>query len=308
MSDDQEFRNSVIGASEVAVLFGVSPWLTPFQLWHEKNGTAATREFATTEYQQAGVRLENAIADWACDKWQYTRTDAPERLTGPDGVRIGGHPDAMAIDKDGERIVLEIKTVDRMAYHMWENGEPPLQYQLQAMCYAAMAGVKRAVIVALIGGNQLERHVVEVRPKLWSQIIERVNNFWASIARGDEPKPDFGKDGKLIGELYKNLEIEHCDLTDSTAAIQAAKTYARAAEIEREAKKEKAAAQAELTYLIGLDAAGANAEVKTVKVDITGFRVSSTLIAETPDREAEPGEIIKGRKSYRRLYVKENKE
>ncbi|HET7596313.1 MAG TPA: hypothetical protein VFK15_05220 [Burkholderiales bacterium] len=36
-------------------------------------------------------------------------------------------------------------------------------------------------------------------------------------------------------------------------------------------------------------------------------RVRATTVAAIPEREAEPGEIIRGRKSYRRLTVKEVK-
>lgn len=38
---------------------------------------------------------------------------------------------------------------------------------------------------------------------------------------------------------------------------------------------------------------------------LNGFSVRATTVAAIPERVAEPGEIIKGRKSYRRLTVKE---
>ena len=36
-----------------------------------------------------------------------------------------------------------------------------------------------------------------------------------------------------------------------------------------------------------------------------GFTIRSTLVKATPERIAEPGEIISGRKAYRRLTIKE---
>jgi NAD-specific glutamate dehydrogenase len=36
-----------------------------------------------------------------------------------------------------------------------------------------------------------------------------------------------------------------------------------------------------------------------------GFQIKSTLVKSVPEREAEPGEIIKGRKAYRRFTIRE---
>ena len=67
------------------------------------------------------------------------------------------------------------------------------------------------------------------------------------------------------------------------------------AEKRKEAQKEEDAAKAELLDKVGTAGVGL----------LNGYIVRCTTVAAVPDRPAEPGEIIRGRKSYRRLTVKE---
>jgi len=252
LGSDQAFRKSVIGASEIAALYGVSPWKTHFQLWHEKNGTLEPEEFATTEFQQAGVFLEPSIIEWACHKWGYKKEFTPKNISDEPGeaAMLGGHPDQMVRCPTRGLGVLEIKTVDRLIYKKWGD-EPPLQYQLQAMAYAGLTGADFADIIALVGGNELVR------------------------------------------------------LSDDQRVQGAVQAYLAAAEIAKDQDAIKKRAQAEISHLIGLEAKSGGDAIKKVVATVPGFQVTSTLIEGKPDRAAEPGEIIKGRKPHRRLYFKE---
>lgn len=301
LGSDEEFRAKVIGASEVAALFGVSPWKTYFQLWHEKKGTVEVEEFATTEYQQAGVYLEPSIIKWACDKWGYAKARTPKRAKAK-AARLGGHPDQMVTHPERGKGVLEIKTVDRLIYKQWEDGEPPVQYQLQAMVYAGITGADFADIIVLVGGNELQRFAVPFSEKLYGEILDRVNEFWRTVALGIEPEPDYDKDGEMIGKVYHHLDLERVEIPE---ARDAAARYRIAAQLEKQWRDEKAKAQAEITHLIGKEAKGSDEIVKKVICSMPGWQISSVLIEGKPDRAAEPGEIIKGRKPYRRLYFKE---
>lgn len=299
---DDIFRASVIGASEVAALFDASPWITEFELFHRKSGTIDTPEFATDERQQAGVRMEAAIVDWACDKWGYKKQRTPKRLQ---FGHLGGHPDQLVICPERGRGILEVKTVDRLQYRDWGD-EPPLSYQLQAITYAGLAKVDWADIIMLVGGNQLKRFQIEARPKLFAEICNRVEAFWQSIEEGRAPQPDFTKDGDAISALYRDMSIEEIDLTGDNLAPEAAAQYLKAAAEAKDAEARKKAAQAEIMFKMG--EAASNGElppVKRVIAKMPGFKVTSTLIDEIPDRAAEPDEIIKGRKAYRRMTVKE---
>ncbi len=298
---DAEFRARHIGASEAAALFDCNPWLTHFGLWHRKAGNIETPEFnamhddGSPENERIywGVRLEAAIIDAAKERFGYTdRPPADPPLT--NGKGLGGHPDRRVICPERGPGVIETKMVDWLVFKNWGD-EPPLHYLIQGNTYAGLDGVGWFDLLALVGGNQLERFKYEFRPKLFEETERRVSAFWQSVADNKPPKPDYSSDLSNLKELYADQGDETIDLVgDNRAAIAAAEYLAAAAE-EKEARGRKEAAQAELVDKMK-DAAVGFAD---------GFTIKATLVKPIPDREAEAGEIIKGRKAYRRFNVKE---
>ena len=297
---DAQFRASVVGASEVAALFDASPYLTHFELWHRKAGNIAVPEFdavaddGTPENERVwwGVRLEQAVLDAACERFGYQVEARDAQFD--NGKGLGGHPDAIATCPQRGRGIIEIKTVDWLVRKDWGD-EPPMHYLLQSQAYQGLAGVQWGDVIVLVGGNKLERFQYEFRPKIYAEIEKRVASLWRSVEAGKAPKPDYTRDIDQIKALYGEQGEETIDLQGDNRAAIAAAEYLAGAEQEREGRARKEAAAAELFDKLR-DASLAFA---------SGFRIKSTLVAAIPEREAEPGEIIKGRKSYRRLYIKE---
>ena len=58
-------RRDGIGASEISAVFGVSPWQSPFSLYHSKR---EGWELTDTDHMEAGRRMEPVIADWFADR------------------------------------------------------------------------------------------------------------------------------------------------------------------------------------------------------------------------------------------------
>jgi predicted phage-related endonuclease len=236
--------------------------------------------------------LEPVIIDWACDKWGYAKRQTPKRLANGNG--LGGHPDQFVTCPERGPGVLEVKTADWLQAKSWGD-EPPLHYQLQAMAYMGLAGAQWADLVMLVGGNELRRFQMQFRPKLYAEIERRVCAFWDSVKAGQAPKADYTRDRDALAELHGAGNGETVDLTaDNLAAVAAAEYLAADADV-KAAQARKDTAQAEL-----IDKLGSASFAK-----MTGFQVRATDIAAVPDREAKAGEIIKGRRGYRRYTVKE---
>jgi predicted phage-related endonuclease len=291
---DDAFRARNIGASEVSALFDANPWLTEYELFHQKAGTIAKPDFSGNARIEAGQRLEPVIVDWARDKWGYDAMVYPaQRLA--NGCGLAGHPDAVACcpERNGAGI-LEVKTADWLVAKKWGD-EPPLHYLLQLTTYMGLSGATWGDVIVLVGGNELKRWRYEFRPKLYAEIEKRVEAFWERVRGHNAPAPDFNKDAEAIGQLYADATDEVVDLTDSgRAGILAAQfLFAKADRDKAEAVME--ASKAELLTLIG--------DAGRAKLD--GFSITANRTKDTPDRIATVGEIIKGRRGYRRFDVKE---
>mgnify|MGYP000029326366 CR=1 FL=1 len=288
---DEEFRSAHVGASEVPALFDASPYVTHFELWHRRKGNIASPDFGDNERVEWGLRLEPAIIAAAADRYGYKLEETPRRLS--NGRGLGGHPDQLASDARGPGII-EIKTADWLVFKQWGD-EPPTHYLLQAMAYAGLAGRQWCDIVVLVGGNRLERFSYDFRPKIYAEIEKRVEAFWQSIEADDPPPADYTRDLPTITELNREGTDDVVDLTADNLAHEAAAAFLFAKEARLEAEKREDAAKAELLDKLGTASTAL----------LNGFVVRGTTVAAVPERVAEPGEIIKGRKAYRRLTVKE---
>ena len=293
--DDATFRARHVGASEVSALFDANPWVTHFELWHRKNGTIATPDFGGDERIEWGIKLEPVIIAAACERWGYTLRDGPKKLT--NGQGLGGHPDAYAICPERGPGILETKCADWLIAKQWGD-EPPLHYLLQGNTYAGLDKVNWFDLIVLVGGNELRRFQYDFRPRLYDEAASRTAAFWASIEAGTPPVANYDRDLDPIKAVYQAQGDAVIDLTGDNQAPDAAARYLRAKAIIKTAEAEADAAEAELRDKLG-DAAAAIVE---------GFTVKATPVAATPDKEITPdmvGQNIRGRKGYRRLYVKE---
>lgn len=297
---DDAFRASHVGASEVAALFDASPYLTHFELWHRKAGTISTPDFMAdgapnNERIEAGIRLEPAIIDWACDKWGYVRRETPLNLS--NGKGLGGHPDCLALCPDRGPGLLEIKTADWLVAKKWGD-EPPLHYLLQAQSYAGLSGSPWCDIIVLVGGNELRRFCYEFRPAIFAEIEKRVTAFWQSIRANDPPPVDFARDGAALAEVLGEPTEETIDLRHDNHAAHLACEFL-AARADRDAAETRMdVAKCELLLKIG-NAGFALLEGYKIGANQTKGSEGTLVTKEMV------GTRVGARKGWRRFDVKE---
>ncbi len=149
----QEQRRSRIGGSEVAAVLGLSPWESPFSLWHRKQSiTAPIDDSPVLEW---GRRLEDAVLA----KWAEVHQPAEVQVKTTwlaDGWRLA-NPDAIATMPDGTRVVVEVKTA--RYDDNWDAG-PPVYYQTQVQWYLDVLNLDTAYVVVLISGSDYREFVV----------------------------------------------------------------------------------------------------------------------------------------------------
>jgi predicted phage-related endonuclease len=299
---DAAFRVSVVGASEVAALFGQSPWLTHFELWHRKAGNVATPDFNAVEHGQPenervywGVKLEPVVIEAACERWGYRPLETPARID--NGKGLGGHPDKIVMCPQRGRGILEVKTADWLVAKGWGD-EPPLHYLLQSQAYQGLAGCDWGDVIVLVGGNELRRFQYQFRPVIYADIEARVVEFWRSIDAGKPPKPDYTRDGTTLVEVIGAPVDAVVDLTRHNRAGILAADFLEAKARKAAAEGDMETAKAELIEIVG----GASI------AKLEGYRIGCGMTAATPGKlvtEEMVGTHIGARKGWRRFDVKE---
>ncbi|WP_424140856.1 YqaJ viral recombinase family protein [Roseomonas chloroacetimidivorans] len=302
--DDKDAWHAIraqhIGASEVATLFSVQPEYMPglFALWQVKAGRIPP-ENVDNARTRAGLALEEAIAllaaereGWKVQPGQYAKRGG----LGATLDRIIAEPGPNDTDCSGPG-VLELKNADWLIHKREWGTEPPRHILLQLQAQMLASGFTWGAVAVLVGGNDVRIYRYRPRPRIQAAIAQRVDAFWASVKAGRVPNAD-GSDGtwRALQVLEPEIVDEEADLTaaaEEAAACAAALAAARQAK--RDAEKREGEARNRLAQLLGGHRWGRAGD----------FLISAAEVAAVPDREAKPGEIIKGRAGSRRIIVKE---
>lgn len=288
-------RARVVGASEVAALFGVSPYLSHWALWQIKAGRAPAPDLAGDVRVTWGLRLENAIADAVAEERGWTLLPGGHRVH-PRVPGMGCTLDREVGDRGGG--VLELKAVDWLVRKRQWGDEPPAHILLQLQHQLSVTGHAWGAVAALVGGNELRIWEYEARPKIIAEIERRVRAFWQSV-RENKPPPVDGSasTSETLAALYPEARTEMLDLRGDNLLPEACAGWLR------EDENEKAAARAKAHFAAIIKEKAGDAET----VMANGFTVRLPAIAAIPDKTITPemvGQTIKGRAGYRRLSVK----
>ena len=174
------YRQSRRNASESAAVLGLSPWMTPYQLWLVKTGRSETR---VTHAMQRGTDLE-PLARAAYE-------DQTGLVMQPLVLEAGGYSaslDGMTLEGD---LVLEIKCPLRgTRSDLWQDvqgGLVPEHYALQVQHQLMVAGAALAHLWVFDGSKGI-LHAIERD----GSAMERIRAGWDAFAQyltGDTPPP-----------------------------------------------------------------------------------------------------------------------
>jgi putative phage-type endonuclease len=164
MSDDrwQECRRHgpkgnipyTVGGSDVAAIFGVSPWTTPLELWMIKKGRMKTPAKPNPDQLEMGHLLEPIAAYWyekktgnpvSCDTGMYQHASYPYALANFDR--------RYTRKTDGEPGILECKSCTYHKAEDWADDAIPIYYELQLRFYLAVADVRIGAFSSVWGNN-----------------------------------------------------------------------------------------------------------------------------------------------------------
>jgi len=228
-------RASRLGGSDMAAVLGRSPWVSPYRLWHLKNGSVS--DGPTTDAQARGHYLEDGIRRWWADRHPeytvatggtYTHRERDYQLANPDGLVL----------EDGKPVaILEIKT-DSQDDDTWGKAgtdEIPLYYRTQIQWYMDVLGLPVAHVAVLTRGLEFREYTVRYDETDAAILRFRAEQFLDSLMFNSPPDFDGAQSTySTVRELHPEIDGGDIELTHQEAAAYcSAKSALKAAE-ERE--------------------------------------------------------------------------
>ena len=270
-----QLRSQNVGGSEVAALFDACSYLTRLELWLTKRGEIPG-DIPDNDRMFWGRLLEEGIARGLAEKRSWNVENPFGYFTCDDTPGMGCTPDRVIHDPGRPKPgLLQIKNVDRLVFMRWEDGQPPLQYQLQLQHELACAGYDWGVLAVLVGGNDLQVFEYDAHPVAIARIKRAVSDFWTSVREGIQPKA-VAEDYDILRDLYGDTNGPPVDMTGNNELPGLCAVALDAAERRKSADKDEKAAKAEILQIVG-DAGRAvcaGFELKKVRVHKDPYMVA----------------------------------
>lgn len=232
-------RQGYLGGSDAAVILGISPYKSPYQLYMEKTGEWQEEIDEKRERIFArGRRLEPIVVEMLVDELKSDGHDVEiiernHRYTDPELNYLKSEIDVELVI-DGEEVNGEIKTVTPFAAKEWgeqETDEIPLHYTAQVLHGLMIKPRKRAIVAALIGADDLRVHFVDRDQDAIDMIRAKEIAFWNRIVNREPPDPVTATDIKYLYRKDQGLVMDADDeLASLCSELRGHKNTAKALE------------------------------------------------------------------------------
>ncbi|KVN20828.1 MULTISPECIES: lambda-exonuclease family protein [unclassified Burkholderia] len=190
-----EVRKNGIGGSDAAAAVGLSPYMSPLELWLIKTGRDANLPHPdpqdTSEPIYWGTLLEPIVAA------SYTKQTG-NKVRRVNAVLQSPTVPFMLANVDREVVgcrdvqLLECKTAGEFGARLWRDGVPEY-VQIQVAHQLAVTGKQAVDVAVLLCGQKLEVHRIKRDDGLIARLIELEAAFWRFVET-DTPPPADGSD------------------------------------------------------------------------------------------------------------------
>lgn len=289
-----EMRKAYYTSTVTPGLFGLSPYVTPFEIYHAK-AEGKIMPVEQTERMAKGKRLEAAIAQEVGIELRMEVRPLNDFIV-IEGTKLAASFDYEILHPEHGWIPLEIKCVDPFIYKkQWIDDEAPDHIELQVQHQMHVRDAHHCVLAASTSIYDLHIHMRHYDEEVGASIERAVLDMETRIAFKNAPRPDFTRDLDVIKFLHPNGAGD-ADFTGKLDVDALAAKYDRLKEEEKETKKLIEATQAQLFFLLK----------DREKGYTDNYKISAPTVAASLGTFITPemvGTNIGGRKSYRRLSI-----
>lgn len=273
-------RTVDLTSTDIPAIFGLSPYKTAFELYHEKK-SGERIQFAENDRMKWGRRLESVVAAGIMDDNNWCGRPFKEYVRLPD-LRIGSSFDYRARPRPvtsgadtADDFILEIKTVDFLAFRDgWtiDEGfiEAPPHIELQVQHQMLVSGLRRAYIGVMVAGNRIEVLERLADDAVHAGILARAAQFWQSIENNTPPDPVMPDDADAVIAMNQFAEPgKFLDARGDASIASLLQEYQRLGTDEKLAAEQRKVIKAELLQAIG-DAEKVVTDVGKISASVTG--------------------------------------
>lgn len=284
--DWMKLRGMDVTASVAGALFHEHQYVTAYGLYLEKAGLAPPQEEITPVMTEDSIVLPPIIRGTLFERTaiEMVRMLKPGWTIFSEGntyyrlpaERIGATPDAVAIRPDVKGLgIIQIKTTDSLIFRKkWMNEagevEIPVWIAVQAIVEAKLTGATWACVAVMIGGvtTELRLFDIPIHDGVWTELVQRVREFWRRVDEQDAPEPDYVRDGDYVRSAFAGTDDSELDLsTDNrlVAILDERDTLKVAEKAGTEAEKKRKALDAELLTKMGAHTSARAADGRVVR-------------------------------------------
>lgn len=187
-------RREYIGGSDIAAIFGVSPWKTALELYEEKIAEEYIEPVVEPEREKLfrrGKKLEPWVIELLEEERGIYVVKRNQRYADPEFDFMTCEVDFEYMDEIG-LCNGEAKTISPFAAREWgepETDEIPLSYCLQSLWGQMITNRPATLVGALIGADDLRVYQVKRDEELIAEIRRRALVFWVEHVTARVPPP-----------------------------------------------------------------------------------------------------------------------
>jgi putative phage-type endonuclease len=228
-----ELSRTAVTASEIAIILGISPWSSAFNLYHLKRGTI------TDDYEDNVLSLGRHLEPWIADRWAedhpefivsetglWQSEDRPWQMATPDRYlfsRLSGESNWREHDA-----LLEIKSSG--TYDGWgEDGsdEIPPYYRAQVLWQLDTLGLETAHVTCLfLSSRSIRNYMVAYDEADVKLMRDAATDFLEMVEQGQAPAIDHTP---ATAHALKQLHPLDEDAEDAEVDEDLAYSYSQAA-------------------------------------------------------------------------------
>ena len=205
-----EWRRKGIGGSDVAALFGISPFATARDLYYDKLNILPFDEEEDDDswvQKEIGHLLEDLVARIFEKKTGFKVYQVKKMFHHPKYPFMLADVDYFVDLPDGTTAILEIKTTNYNAReHWWREGKEivPVNYESQGRHYMSVMNMDRVFYCCLYGKNFDEVYIRDIKRDYdyEDEMIAVEEDFWINNVQ-KKKEPPYTEDGDLILESVK---------------------------------------------------------------------------------------------------------